>query len=166
MSIAISHIDLLLTSTVNAVYDEFKRDFFPGEEVVVLTDDGTDHLTGTIQEKAKFPMIRGPGGEVQREAFSRYFVRLHDSPNESLVDDKHVRRDRKVFTKQNLRAFLKHSLQRESWIGAPWLVREHLAIHYRLPMEIPAHLLQDAQLLANKVSPSLIIRVYSRTWRV
>lgn len=111
----------------------------------------TEHCTGIIQEKAKFPMIRGPNGEVQREAFSRYFIRLQDSTQESLVDGKHVRRDRKVFTKQNLRAFLKHSLQRETWIGAPWLVKEHLAIHYRLPMEIPAHLLQDAQLLANKV---------------
>ena len=67
------------------------------------------------------------------------------------MDDKHIRRDKKVFTKQNLRAFLKNSLQREAWIGAPWLVKEHLAIQYRLPMEIPGHLLQDAKLLANKV---------------
>lgn len=97
-------------------------------------------------------MIRGPNGEVQRAAFSRYFIRLHTTDEEeALLDDKHVRRDRKIFTKQNLRAFLKHSLQREAWIGAPWLVKEHLAIQYRLPMEIPAHLLQDAKLLANKV---------------
>lgn len=97
-------------------------------------------------------MIRGPSGEVQRAAFSRYFVRLNLAPgDEALLDDKHIRRDRKVFTKQNLRAFLKHSLQREAWVGAPWLVKEHLAIQYRLPMEIPAHLLQDAKLLANKV---------------
>lgn len=102
-------------------------------------------------------MIRGPNGEIQRAAFARYFVRMHDSSpdEEALVDDKHLRRDRKVFTKQNLRAFLKHSLQREAWIGAPWLVKEHLAIQYRLPMEIPAHLLQDAKLLASKVRPRL-----------
>ena len=142
-----------LTYTVNAVYDEFKRDFFPGEEVVVLMDDSQDHVTGVVREKAKFPMIRGPQGEVQREAFSRYFVRAKDDAGkERLVDDKHVRRDRRVFTKQNLRAFLKHTLQREAWIGAPWLVKEPLAIQYKLPMEIPAHLLQDARLLANKVS--------------
>ena len=97
-------------------------------------------------------MIRGPQGEVQRAAFSRYFVRIkYNGDEEVLLDDKHLRRDRKVFTKQNLRAFLKHSLQREAWIGAPWLVKEHLAIQYRLPMEIPSHLLQDARLLANKV---------------
>ena len=90
--------------------------------------------------------------QVQRAAFSRYFVRPDNSPREeALVDDVHIRRDKKIFTKQNLRSFLKHSLQREAWIGAPWLVKEHLAIQYRLPMDIPAHLLQDAKLLQSKV---------------
>ena len=94
------------------MYDEFKRDFFPGEEVVVIRDDLPDHAVGIIREKAKFPMIRGPAGNIQREAFSRYFIRLRHKPNEeTLFDDKHVRRDRKVFTKQNLRSFLKHSWQ-------------------------------------------------------
>ena len=157
---------------MSAVFDEFKKDFFPGENVHVFFEDG-DNFTGLIREKAKFPMIRqvhsgvivakvvdpfaytllrGPDGAVQRPAFSRYFVRLPDMPDkEALVDDKHIRRDKKVFTKQNLRQFLKSSLQRESWIGAPWLVKEHLAITHRLPMEIPPHLMQDAKLLANKV---------------
>lgn len=117
----------------------------------MLLDESGEQPAGVIREKAKFPMIRGPNGEVQRAAFSRYFVRLHHTQEEEcLLDDKHIRRDRKVFTKQNLRAFLKHSLQREAWIGAPWLVKEPLAIQYRLPMEIPSHLLQDARLLANK----------------
>lgn len=144
--------------------------------MIVTFDDG-EQMEGVIREKAKFPMIRGPDGtvslpyiyrarvvswhpltcdtQIQRAAFSRYFVRCNnrlDQPGEeALVDDKHIRRDKKVFTKQNLRSFLKHSLQREAWIGAPWLVKEHLAIQYRLPMEIPGHLLQDAKLLANKV---------------
>jgi hypothetical protein len=133
------------------VFEEFKKDFFPGEEVTVTFDDG-EQIDGVIREKAKFPMIRGPDGAVQRPAFSRYFVRLsEDFDREALVDDKHLRRDRKIFTKQNLRSFLKNSLQREAWIGAPWLVKEHLAIEYRLPMEIPSHLLQDAKLLRDKV---------------
>ena len=97
-------------------------------------------------------MIRGPNGETQREAFSRYFVKIHGMEDrECLMEDKYVRRDRKVFTKQNLKSFLRHSLQRESYTGAPWLVKEPLAIQYRLPMEIPARLLQDSKLLAHKV---------------
>ncbi len=138
---------------MNGVYDEYKREFFPGEEVIVQLQIRDEQREGTIREKAKFPKICAPNGDVQRPAFSRYFITLHDETgDEVLVDDKHVRRDRKVFTKQNLRAFLKHSLQRESWIGAPWLVKEHLAIHYRLQMEIPAHLLYGAKLLSDKVS--------------
>ncbi len=142
---------VLLTPTVNAVYDEFKRDFFPKEHIIVLLEDAGEQKMGTIREKAKFPMIRGPNGEVQREAFSRYFIQLDNSPEEYIADDKHIRRDRKIFNKQNLRAFLKHTLFREPWIGAPWLVREHFAIKYRLPMDIPVHLLQESRLLANKV---------------
>ncbi|KAI7646470.1 hypothetical protein KC318_g19301, partial [Hortaea werneckii] len=150
----ISRIDDLVSS----VFDEFKKDFFPGEEVLVVFDDG-EQMEGVIREKAKFPMIRGPDGAVQRAAFSRYFVRTNNSAGEeALVDDIHIRRDKKMFTKQNLRSFLKNSLQREAWIGAPWLVKEHLAIQYRLPMEIPGHLLQDAKLLANKVHNTSTMR--------
>lgn len=99
-------------------------------------------------------MIRGPDGSVSREAFSRYFVLLPDSlKDDALLDDQHIRRDKKVFTKQNLRSFLKNSLQREAWTGAPWLVKEHLAIQYRLPMEIPQHLLQDYKLMHSKQQP-------------
>ncbi|KAK5737505.1 hypothetical protein LTS12_025882 [Elasticomyces elasticus] len=160
---------------VNAVYDEFKKDFFPGETVHVFFPDG-EQFWGQIREKAKsvndllrklcavayadpdrFPMIRGPDGTIQRPSFSRYFVRLPETDKEALVDDKHLRRDKKIFTKQNLRSFLRNSLQREAWQGAPWLVKEHLAIQYRLPMEIPAHLMQDAKLLASKVRPRPVV---------
>jgi hypothetical protein len=124
--------------------------------VVWITLDDAESVEGSIREKAKFPMIRGPDGSVQRNAFSRYFIRLHKSPNEeALVDEKHLRRDRKVFTKLHLRAFLKKSLSREAWNGAPWLVNEHLAIQYRLPMEIPHHLLREAHLLHKVYIPPL-----------
>ncbi|KAI5361985.1 Putative DDT domain, WHIM2 domain, WHIM1 domain-containing protein [Septoria linicola] len=140
---------------VNKVFDDFKSDYFPGEDVVCTLDSG-EQFGGTIREKAKFPMIRGADGSVQRAPFSRYFIKVHGTPGEeALLDDKHIRRDRKVFTKQNLRAFLKNSLQRESWSGAPWLVKEHLAIQYRLPMEIPQHLFQDAKLMNNKIMLSM-----------
>lgn len=117
-----------------------------------MLPDNPEQLRGVIREKAKFPMIRGPNGEVQRAAFSRYFVKVHTmGERECLMEDQCVRRDRKVFTKQNLKSFLRHSLQRASYAGAPWLVKEPLAIQYRLPMEIPARLLHDAKLLAHKV---------------
>lgn len=104
-----------------------------------------DQLTGTIREKAKFEALRGPDGSIQRPAFSRYFVKVsNEHGDEALVDDKHIKRGRKIFTKQNLRSFLKNCLLREPWNGAPWLVKEHIARQYRLPMEIPANLVQGA----------------------
>lgn len=128
-----------------------------------MLNDNTEQLRGVIREKAKFPMIRGPNGEVQRAAFSRYFVKINNMEDrQCLMEDKYVRRDRKVFTKQNLKSFLRHSLQRESYTGAPWLVKEPLAIQYRLPMEIPARLLQDAKLLAHKVQLSSDFEVFRR----
>lgn len=127
------------------VWQQFRNDFFPGETVSVLLEDG-EHLEGVIREKARFPEIRNPDGSIKRAAFSRYFVRINDQQgDEALLDDKHIKRGRRVFTKQNLRSFLKNSIQREAWAGAPWLVKEHLAVQYRLPMEIPAHLTQAAR---------------------
>lgn len=136
------------------MYNEFKREFFPGEDVIVALRD-RDPTTGAIREKAKFPMIRGPDGSVQRNAFARYFIRLHDTPgDEALVDEQHVRRDRKVYSKLNLRAFLKNSLVREAYHNAPWLVKEPLAHQYRISSHIPPELLRDAHILANRVGPA------------
>lgn len=146
----ISRIDEL----VSMVFEEFRNDFFPGEEVNV-TLEGGDQFDGIIREKAKFPELRSPNGGIQRAAFSRYFVKINNiHGDEALLDDKHIKRDRRVFTKQNLRSFLKNSLQREHWAGAPWLVKESIARHYRLPMEIPAHLMQGARAMV-----SLIFRI-------
>ena len=144
----VPRIDELVTH----VYDDFRNDFFPGEEVTVIMEEG-EQMEGLVREKAKFPELRHPDGTIMRAAFSRYFVRLKDQPgHEALLDENHLRRNRNVFTKQNLRAFLKHSLQRESWTGAPWLVKEHLAVQYRLPMEIPPHLQQGARAATDRNS--------------
>lgn len=108
--------------------------------------DNGDQFEGVIREKAKFPELRNPDGSIQRAAFSRYFVKLNNQlGDEALLDDKHIKRNRKLFTKQNLRSFLKNSLQRAMFNGAPWLVKESLARQYRLPMEIPPHLHQKMQ---------------------
>jgi len=98
-------------------------------------------------------MIRGPDGSIQRNAFARYFIRLHDpAGDEALVDENNVRRDRKVYSKMNIRAFLKNSLNREPYLHAPWLVKEPLAHQYRISTHIPPHLLKDAHVMNNPVS--------------
>ncbi|TKX27120.1 hypothetical protein C1H76_0594 [Elsinoe australis] len=133
---------------VTNVYEEFRNDYFPGEEMTLALDDG-ESMEGVVREKANFPELRNPDGTIQRPAFSRYFVKIKDSQEEALLDGQHMKRGRNTFTKANIKSFLKNSLQREAWSGAPWLVKEQLAQHYRLPMTIPAHLTQEGIKAAN-----------------
>ena len=113
---------------VDEVFEDFKTDFYPGELVVVVTDDGS-RLNGIVRDKAKFPEILGPDGSIERKAFSRYFVRLTENMDEeALVNDDHLQRDRKTFTKMMLRSFIKNTVTREAWNVAPLLVKPKVAI--------------------------------------
>ncbi|KAI9691478.1 MAG: hypothetical protein M1822_007549 [Bathelium mastoideum] len=125
---------------VNFIFEEFKQDFFPGEQVLVVLEDGRQY-EGIIREKASYP--ERMDGEIRRKAFSRYFVKLHDRPmEEALVNNDQVFRSRKVFSKHMLRILLKNSLTRETWAGAPWVLKEEIAKEYKIPTEIPPRLRQ------------------------
>ena len=129
---------------------EFKQDFYPGENVTVILDSG-ERLNGVIREKTKFPELRGSDGYLERKGFARYFVPLTNRPeDEALVDDEHVVRDRKTFTKQMLRSFLKNTVSREAWAGAPWTVKPKIANDYRISTDIPAHLRYEHQVAQRK----------------
>ena len=131
-----SRLDVL----VDQVFDEFRQDFYPGEEVTVVLDDNS-RLTGNVREKAKFPEKRRSDGTIEAKAFSRYFVKLQGRPDEeALVDDEHIVRDRRAFTKQMLRSFIKNTTERELWTGAPWLVKHEIALHFRIDTTVPLHL--------------------------
>lgn len=130
----------VLTVVVDQVYDDFKQDFYPGERVTVLLTNGS-RLQGVVSEKAKFPESMGADGNVERRASSRYLVKLiNRRDEEALVDDEHLTRDRKNFTKLMLRSFIKNTVTRESWNGAPWLVKPHLAEYYHIDTDVPKHL--------------------------
>lgn len=141
----VSRIDNL----VDQVYDEFKTDYFPKEQVIV-TQAG-ERRGGIIREKAQFPERKDPDtGEVLREAFTRYLVKLSDSDEgDNVVDDVDVSRDRKVFTKQMLRSFIKNTVTREAWTGAPWLVKQSVAEYYQIDTNVPPHL-QHSHKVAEK----------------
>ena len=101
----------------------------------------------------RFPERLNLDGSLNARAYSRYFVTLWDKiDSEALVDDEHIFRDRKVFSKQMLRSYLKNCLHREAWSGAPWQVKEHLASRYRIDTQIPPHLQYDAQVIQRKIN--------------
>ncbi|KAL1969742.1 hypothetical protein VTN77DRAFT_8295 [Rasamsonia byssochlamydoides] len=142
----VSRIDHL----VDEVYEDFKQDFYPGEQVVILLEGG-QRLHGIIRDKANFPRQYYPDGAVKSEAYARYLVKILDRTNEeALLDQDHITRDRKTFSKQMLRAFIKNTVTRESWSGAPWLVKPPIAEEYKIDTEVPKHLQYGARVAEKK----------------
>lgn len=141
----ISRIDNL----VDLIYDEFKKDYYPGEAVTVHVVSG-ERLAGVVRAKTRFGSKVLPNGQ-QTPAFSRYFVSLDDRPfEEAVVDDDHITRDRKIFTKQVLRAFIKKTVTREAHFNAPWCVKPDVAEMYHIDTRIPPHLRHENQVAERK----------------
>ena len=102
-----------------------------------------ERLTGIVRDKTRFGAKVLPDG-THNPPFSRYFVSLDNRPTEeAVVDDAHITRDRKIFTKQVLRSFIKKTVTREAWTGAPWLVKPEVAQTFHIDTRIPPHLRQE-----------------------
>ncbi|KYK61861.1 DDT domain-containing protein [Drechmeria coniospora] len=137
-----------LDNLVDMIYDEFKRDFYPGEEVTV-TMDGGERVHGLVRDKTTFgPRILSDGSRSQ--PVTRYHVNLKDTEDESMVTDEHICRDRGIFTKAMLRSFIKKTVAREAWNGAPWLVKHEYANQYHIDTRVPPHLRHDTKLQERK----------------
>lgn len=108
--------------------------------MIILMENG-DRSEGIVRSRSTF------GSGTQQ--YSKYLVDIEaqpGQPNEVYLLKDQITRDRKVFTKQTLRSFLRMNLQREAWQGAPWLVREVVAKELKIPTDIPPHLQHDAVL--------------------
>ncbi|EPS32848.1 hypothetical protein PDE_07809 [Penicillium oxalicum 114-2] len=135
---------------VDEIYEEFKSDFYPGEPVLILLEDNS-RIHGTIRDKANFPEQLYADGTIKTPAYARYLVKISDRPNEeALLDQDHITRDRKSFTKLMLRGFIKNNVTRESWTGAPWLVKASVAEEYKISTEVPKHLQYGAKVAEKK----------------
>ncbi|KAL7272574.1 hypothetical protein RUND412_004610 [Rhizina undulata] len=132
----VSRIDTL----VDQLHESFKSDFYPGEHVTAILSTG-DRVEALVREKTMFPELRYANGDIQRKGFSRYTVKLiNRNDEEAQVDNEHLVRDKKSFTKAMLRSFIKNTVSREPWNGAPWLVKEDFAVKYKIPQNVPPHL--------------------------
>lgn len=119
--------------------------------LILLTD--SSRLHGMVREKANFPEQLNPDGSVRSSAYARYLVKVLDRPNEeALLGQENVTRDRKAFSKQMLRAFIKNTVAREAWNGAPWLVKPSVAEEYKIPTEVPKHLQHSAKIAEKKAT--------------
>lgn len=130
------------------IYDEFKYDYYPGEEVTV-TLDGGDRMRGLVRDKTTFGPRVLPDGS-RSLPYTRYLVNIKDNDDETIVGDEHICRDRGVFTKAMLRAFIKQTVIREAWTGAPWLVKHDYAHTYHIDTRVPSQLRYNTKLLERK----------------
>jgi DDT domain/WSTF, HB1, Itc1p, MBD9 motif 1 len=88
--------------------------------------------------------------------FVRYFVSLDNRPlEEAVVDDNHIMRDRKIFTKQILRSFIKKTVTREAWTGAPWIVKPEVAAQYHIDSRVPPHLKYESKVAEKKQNQAM-----------
>ncbi|KAM0247214.1 hypothetical protein ACHAQJ_009946 [Trichoderma viride] len=146
-----------LDNLVDMVYDEFKADFYPGEDVFVTLDEfNNERRACLVREKTTFGARILPDGSSSLPT-SRYLVVLGGgSGKEQFVTDDNLSRERGAFTKSMLRSFIKRTVTREAWNGAPWLVKNEYASQYHIDTRIPPHLRHDTkiqerrQLLAQK----------------
>lgn len=113
--------------------------------------EDSSRLHGIIRDKANFAEQLYADGTIKSPAYARYLVKILDRPNEeALLDQNHITRDRRSFTKLMLRGFIKNNVTRESWAGAPWLVKSSVAEEYKIPTEVPKHLQYGARVADRK----------------
>ncbi|KAK9450158.1 ATP-utilizing chromatin assembly and remodelling N-terminal-domain-containing protein [Limtongia smithiae] len=132
-----------LDHLVDEVYEAFSTDFYPGEYAFATINN--DKVEVLIREKTQFNAIRLPNGEVT-PAYAKYRVEMvgHGREGmEDIVDGTQLTRDRKRFSKSMLRTFMKNTISREPWSGAPWLVKPKYAQKYRIPTAVPPHLIKN-----------------------
>lgn len=139
----------------------FKEDFFPGEHVQFSLKDFKDpgeRWVGVIHDKVSYPEARYSYDTLDRPVLSRYHITVTGGPiHEVVVDDIDVFRDRRSFTKQVLRSFLKNTVSRERWEGAPWLVKDTIARTYNIDTAVPVKL-QHENILAEKKAHAALKR--------
>lgn len=127
-----------LDNLVDYLFDQFKQDYYPGEEITVALDDG-EKSVGLVRDKTAFGPKILPDGKKCRPT-TRYLVEIKDDGSEMSVTDEHIYRERGSFTKAMLRSFLKRTTSREAWNGAPWLVKTDYANQFHIDCRVPSHL--------------------------
>ena len=128
-----------LEELVGKLYHEFKHNILPGEQVLIEDAETGDRSTGIVRDRAMF---------FERPDINRYFVQLITEPRMSskvaCVDQAHIRRRLRTFTKFNIQRFLRHTIERDRYEGAPWVVKHKYAHMYRIDTQIPHHLTYEA----------------------
>ncbi|KAF2763454.1 hypothetical protein EJ05DRAFT_447855 [Pseudovirgaria hyperparasitica] len=119
---------------VQKIYDEFKYDFYPGEDVFL--QGGDSKLPAIVQEKVHINATKKAKYTLKVPAFGEPFTHVDNVTA--------ISRSRDSFNKELLRSFLRATITRESWHGAPWTIRPEYCIQYSIDQSLPLHLQREA----------------------
>ncbi|KAF1833532.1 hypothetical protein BDW02DRAFT_599008 [Decorospora gaudefroyi] len=124
---------------VNDVYDHFKEQFILHDRVSVEGDHARrfGEITEITDNSRFHSMFTGQSMDDSIRSYT-YIITLEDT-GETVTKYKasEIQRDKKTYSKLILKAFLRNTLKREAWIGAPWIVKESLAKRYNIPTKVP-----------------------------
>lgn len=124
-----------LNDLVGLIFDEFRSDCYPGEEVTVIQYPGPVGVIGTVKTRKIDAHVLSDGS--LGEPFPHYTIKLHQTPYEEVsVDKKRIEKIHRVFTKQKLWSFIHKNVSREDSEGHPWVVKPEAAIRYSVLPEL------------------------------
>jgi hypothetical protein len=147
---------LLIYVTVNDVYDvssselafvtrhpnslqHFKEQFIVGDRVSFEGDHARriGEIKQITDNRQLHSMFSGQAMDDMIRSYT-YVIEMDDN-GESVTKYKasELQRDKKVYNKLKLKNFLRATLEREGWIGAPWTVKNSLAKRYKISTKIP-----------------------------
>ncbi|KAF9325656.1 hypothetical protein BG006_010861 [Podila minutissima] len=148
------------TTRIDAVVDDafahFKNKYYLNENVHVEWDNQT--YSGVIRKvlpKEEWKEVKN-GAESPDEP-GQYLVQVLDEQGkgiktmERVVDCSLLSRDRLAFNKNIIRKYIRECTTKESYIGAPWLVKPSLAKKFGIETKLPADLQCTRDLAIKKI---------------
>ncbi|KAI8146739.1 ATP-utilizing chromatin assembly and remodelling N-terminal-domain-containing protein [Fennellomyces sp. T-0311] len=99
---------------------------------------------------AAIPRLDPPVNPSQPLRYRIQLINEYGQPIEDIVrivEQDEIRRDKRVFCRHMIQRLVRECAQRDSYIGAPWLIKPNVAYHYGISTVLPLHL-QEAQDLA------------------
>ncbi|KAF9927852.1 hypothetical protein FBU30_002815 [Linnemannia zychae] len=137
------------TARIDAVVDDafakFKNVYFVNEPVIVAWD-GTSYNAIIKKVLPKNEWITVKDGASEPEEPGQYLVKVIDKRGrfiedmERIVDCSLLSRERLAFNKNILRKYIRECSSKESYIGAPWIVKPSLVKKYDIEAKLPPEL--------------------------
>ncbi|KAI8366381.1 ATP-utilizing chromatin assembly and remodelling N-terminal-domain-containing protein [Choanephora cucurbitarum] len=140
-----------LDAVVDNVYQQFVNRFVKGEPVNCVWDDNHTYNARILEENVQ----PEKDGKEDTADIEYYKVQLIDENSEGIDQDDcikivsadKIKRDRFAFSKNFLKKFIKEYTTKDTYIGAPWIIREDMAEKFNIDTTLP----DDLQVARDKV---------------